>query len=118
MSACKYRKQTSVNCLKENCDFLIKLDRDKMRFLRLFVLVMIISVSVAYFLYCLPLVVSIFENRKQITSSEVLTTAGKTSTGTSIVKRSRQQSVPVNSGYLKLLFVSQHPAFYLKSSCN
>lgn len=71
-----------------------KVSQNKMSILFFLFILLLSGLSFAYFMSYLPMVlVSVFGEKHQITSSQVVTTPG-----TSIVKRSRQQSVPQNSG--------------------
>ncbi|XP_052268317.1 protein adenylyltransferase FICD-like [Dreissena polymorpha] len=100
MSAWKYQQFSSVNLFKDSDHLFWTINTNKMNLVKFFLLVMISGMSVAYLMYFMPALFSIFQGNKQITSS-VLTTGGQTSTGTSIVKRSRQQNIPINTDLQK-----------------
>ncbi|XP_060594786.1 protein adenylyltransferase FICD-like [Ruditapes philippinarum] len=72
-----------------------KVSENKMSILSFQLIFMLSGLTVAYFMtyrYMPAILVSVFDGNNQITSSKVLTT-----TGTSVVKRTRQQTMPQNS---------------------
>lgn len=97
------KKLTSVNSVFTGMEsILAKTSQNKMTILTLLLILLLSGLTLAYFMSCFPaILISIFEGKHQLASSDVLT-----SPGTSVVKRSRQQSVPTNSGYPHIYILS------------
>ena len=75
--------------------YLLKSIESKMSHLTLYILLLVTGLTMAYLAGYLPAVfVTIFGGKRQLTNSEVLTAQFDTS----IIKRTRQQTIPDNPG--------------------
>ena len=95
MSACKKRYTAVIPLLNRMDTILSKTSVSKMHSLTFMLFLLASGATLAYLSLYLPVLLTVLDSRNQIGHSEVLTSAG---TGTSIIKRPRQKTVPVNSG--------------------
>lgn len=75
--------------------YLHKSVESKMNYLTLYILLLVTGLTMAYLAGYLPAIfVTIFGSKRQLSNSEVLTAQFDTS----IIRRTRQQTIPVNPG--------------------
>ena len=95
MSDVKKAFTTVIRVYSKLEPYLHKSVESKMNHLTLYIILLVTGLTMAYLAGYLPAVfVTIFGGKRQLTNSEVLTAQFDTS----IIKRTRQQTIPVNPG--------------------